>query len=49
MIRRLRDRHRIVIPLLALLVAIAIVIALLGRHPRATVIPPPLRGQAEAP
>jgi hypothetical protein len=50
MIRRLRARHRRMIPLLALVAALAFAIALLGRiNRKQPVIPPALRGQSEAP
>lgn len=50
MIRRLRDRHRRMIPLLALVAALALAIAWFGR-PRATPgeILPALRPHAEQP
>lgn len=48
MIRRLRDRHRRIMPVLALLVAIALLIALRARHHDAGQIPSVLQPQAEA-
>ncbi|HWA15019.1 MAG TPA: hypothetical protein VG817_01200 [Gemmatimonadales bacterium] len=48
MIRRLRDRHRQVIPLLALLAAVILLAAILARHPRAASVPPALQPQLEA-
>ncbi len=50
MIRALRERHRRLVPILALLVAAAILVALLGRAPRtATTIPGALRPHADQP
>jgi hypothetical protein len=49
-IRRLRDRHRRMIPLLALLAALALAIALLERsNPARPDIPPALRQHSDPP
>lgn len=49
MIRRLRERHRWMVPLIALLTIIAFAAALIGRRPAAPgAIPPALRGHAES-
>jgi hypothetical protein len=48
MIRRLRDRHRRIIPLLALLSAIALAVALFSRHSTTEEIPRALGPHREA-
>lgn len=48
MIRRLRDRHRRIIPLLALLSAIVLVVALFSRHRPTEKIPGALLPHREA-
>jgi hypothetical protein len=48
MIRRLRDRHRRMLPVIALLTAIALALALLTRHRTVSTIPGALRTHQEA-
>jgi hypothetical protein len=49
-IRRLRQRHRQVIPVLALLTLIALAVALIGRtHRQLQPIPGPLRSHTDQP
>lgn len=50
MIRRLRERHRQIIPIIALLAMIAFAVALIGREPRhPQPIPGVLRSHADQP